>query len=360
MQKTFIIIGIISLLALSFLTLASDYERCNNFFDGPYIFEKNDERVAYWVCNKSVKSKKYKYQPNSLITLDQRSVWLGNKPAKKSLQTSFKGDFNVAAVSDIHGQFDLFLSLLKNNQIVDENGHWNFGTGHFVITGDVFDRGAKVTETLWYLYQLEQQAKVAGGKVHLLLGNHEVMVLNGDLRYLNEKYVASSLSLNKSYDSLFSKNSILGDWLRSRPVLVKVNDMLFAHGGFHPDLATNNWSLNKINSIFTDNLVKSELNQERNEQANYLHTSNGPVWYRGYFKDDGATEKQINQLLKYFNIAHLIVGHTSQDIIQTRFDGKVIAIDASMKNGHYGEILLKISGEFYRGTLSGKKLMLDI
>ena len=51
------------------------------------------------------------------------------------------------------------LELLTNNKIIDEQGDWAFGTGHFVITGDIFDRGDKVTEILWFIYELEQQAE---------------------------------------------------------------------------------------------------------------------------------------------------------------------------------------------------------
>ena len=59
------------------------------------------------------------------------------------------------------------------------------------------------------------------------------------------------------------KIALLVDWLRSKPVLVKVNNMLFAHGGFHPSLATEQRSLLEINTAFKDNLVKAELDQPR-------------------------------------------------------------------------------------------------
>ena len=59
---------------------------------------------------------------------------------------SYSGDFNIAATSDFHGQYALMKSLLVNNNIIDKQGNWAFGNGHFVITGDIFDRGDKVTE----------------------------------------------------------------------------------------------------------------------------------------------------------------------------------------------------------------------
>ena len=44
----------------------------------------------------------------------------------------------------------------------------------------------KVNEILWFVYDLEGQAKEKGGRVHYLLGNHEYMVLYNDLRYIHD------------------------------------------------------------------------------------------------------------------------------------------------------------------------------
>ncbi|WP_444995448.1 metallophosphoesterase [Aliikangiella sp. IMCC44359] len=326
--------------------------------DGPYVFESENQREAISICSDKKLSKVIDYHTAQQVEQCKQSVVLQSKtPSKKNL-LNYQGNFQVAAVSDIHGQFDLFIELLRNNKIIDENNEWSFANGHFVITGDIFDRGEKVTETLWFIYQLEQQARKAGGQVHLLLGNHEVMVLNGDLRYLNPKYVKVGKLLDKPFETLFSPNSVLGAWLRSLPVLVKVNHVLFAHGGFHPDLVEQKLSLSRINQVFTENLVKTELEKPRSELANYLHTTNGPIWYRGYFYKNGANEADIDSLLQHFGVQHIVVGHTSQKRIETRYDGKVIAIDASMKLGQYGEVLLIQKGQLFRGTLQGVKVPL--
>ncbi|MCK7530014.1 MAG: hypothetical protein MZV63_02625 [Marinilabiliales bacterium] len=74
------------------------------------------------------------------------------------------------------------------NGIIDRNLNWKFGRGHLVYLGDAHDRGDMVTEILWHLFSLERQAAKAGGMVHFVLGNHELMVLDGDLRFINPKY----------------------------------------------------------------------------------------------------------------------------------------------------------------------------
>ncbi|MGS0536100.1 hypothetical protein [Pseudoalteromonas sp. SaAl2] len=93
----------------------------------------------------------------------------------------------------------------------------------------------------------------------------------------------------------------------------------------------------------------------------YLHKKNGPIWYRGYFKvkDEGASNEEIELLLQHFNVKNIIVGHTSQKQIETRHEGKVIAIDSSIKNGKYGEVLLIDGNNKWRGTLSGEMIPLE-
>ncbi|WP_286267061.1 metallophosphoesterase [Thalassotalea atypica] len=321
--------------------------------DGPYIDIQQTQYVAHWLC----KNKRYTqpFSVNESITSKHCSLPSVNVHSLMQNNISYSGDFSVAAMSDFHGQYQLTLDILRNSNIIDQNNNWAFGNGHFVITGDIFDRGDKVTELLWFVYHLEKQAELAGGKVHLLLGNHEVMVLNGDLRYLHPKYQKVSELLNRPFEQLFTPNTVLGQWLRNKPVLVKINDMLFAHGGFHPNLAKEARSLEDINNVFKQSLVKRELATPRSGWAKQLHETNGPIWYRGYFKDNGANEQEIDLLLKHFDIDHIIVGHTSFAQIETRFQGKVIAIDSSIKKGKYGELLLIDNRQMYRITKAGQR-----
>lgn len=363
-----ILLLLVSNLAFAFL---SDVEKAKaelleTVTDGPYVFAQGKQLSSYWLCQGKVIEENILADnfPLNISRCNLAANIHGLSSVEDKVLT-FQGDFDIAALSDFHGQYDLMIQLLMNNKIIDENKQWAFGDGHFVITGDIFDRGDKVTEILWFLYDLEKQAEKAGGKVHLTLGNHEVMVLNGDLRYLHPKYLATADKLAKPFELLFSKSSILGNWLRSKPVLVKVNNMLFAHGGFHPSLAEQERSINDINRVFKNSLVKAELDKPRAGWAEYLHKTNGPIWYRGYFKDDGATSDEIDLLLRHFDVEHLIVGHTSQKQIETRYQGRVIAIDSSIKKGKYGEILF-VSGnksqnqpvKMWRGSLSGKVLPL--
>lgn len=115
----------------------------------------------------------------------------------------------VFFVADTHGEYEILAELLQAQGIVDRELRWSFGRGHLVFLGDVFDRGPNQTEILWLIYQLEAEAARAGGGVHLLLGNHEAMVLRGDERYLNPRYsqTAKALEVESYADPVWIRHS---------------------------------------------------------------------------------------------------------------------------------------------------------
>lgn len=328
--------------------------------DGPYVFKTKDGYSIQRIIKGESYVKNISTKDSQTIDYNGGKATLWDNTPVEVENLEHHGDFKLGAISDIHGQFDTFIELLKNNEVIDQQGKWAFGNGHFVVAGDIFDRGPKVTEVLWFLYDLEKQAENNGGKLHVLLGNHDVMVLNGNLRSVHPKYAETSKILNKPFHTLFNKGTVLGDWLRTRPVLININGILFTHGGLHPDLVKKDLDINQINKTFKQQLIESELKQDRNELGNFLHKGHGPIYYRGYFQGELATTDQINELLKHFKITNIVVGHTTHRQIETRYNGKVIVIDANMKSGNAGEILFWQSGEFVRGNLTGKKLELDI
>ncbi len=327
--------------------------------DGPYVTKSKTGYTATWINKGEIHTEKINSNGSKLIEYKGLKANISNKESKEVKKLTYNGNFKIGAVSDIHGQYDTFIKLLKNNGVIDKEGAWSFGDGHFVVAGDMFDRGPQVTEVLWFLYDLEQQAAKEGGKLHVLLGNHDVMVLNGNLRSVHPKYTEIAKTLGVPFNTLFNTGTVLGDWLRTRPVLVKLNGILFTHGGLHPDLVKKGLSIKKINKEFKKQLIMSELPEKRNDLGNFLHRAHGPIYYRGYFQGELATNKQINELLKHFKISNIVVGHTTHRQIEMHYDGKIIVIDANMKSGTMGEMLLWKNGEFERKNLLGEKLPIN-
>jgi hypothetical protein len=114
------------------------------------------------------------------------------KPSLYNEPSDFENPDKILAISDIEGNFLALIEILFSNKVIDKYLNWTFGDSHLVIAGDCFDRGEQVVECLWLIYALEDKARRKGGYVHFILGNHEIMNLNGDWRYIHPKYAQSS------------------------------------------------------------------------------------------------------------------------------------------------------------------------
>lgn len=218
----------------------------------------------------------------------------------------------LVAIADVHGDFDDFCAILQRVALIDEQRRWTGGKATFVQLGDLIDRGPKPREVLDLMISLDEQAAKAGGQVVSLLGNHEVMNLMGDLRYVSAGNYASFvdsesekrqtnafqkyMAWRKDHPQLladlaqpvlpeteaewmtrhppgfiehcdaFSPNGIYGKWLRQRPALAKMGGVIFLHGGINPDLTS--LGLDQINER-----IRSEIHQY-DEARQYLADEN--------------------------------------------------------------------------------------
>jgi hypothetical protein len=227
------------------------------------------------------------------------------------------------------------------------------------VLGDIFDRGDMVTEILWHLFNLEKQAAKAGGKVHVILGNHELMVLDEDLRYINEKYKTVESITGRKYSDLYSENSVLGKWLRSTPVMITIDDIIFVHGGISPELIHRDLQIKQINQIFSDSIVgKNIYSQEQNEKLDFLAGDYGPLWYRGYFADSTFSESTLDSILVFYDKAYIVVGHSPHKEIKSLYNNKILGVDAGIGYSQPGEMLIYKDGCFYKGSMTGKRVKL--
>lgn len=334
-------------------------------YDGPYLFEQTktqQSQQAYWICASELQATRVinneLKRPNECGKLPEPKL---NPKAKEIAANTYTNVSKIVALSDVHGQYDVLITLLKNQKIIDEHNNWVYGTGHMVMTGDMFDRGHQVNEVLWFMYKLDKQASDAGGKLHLLMGNHEQMVMRGDLRYVNERYQTAEKLLERSYDELYDSSSEIGQWLRSKHTIVKINDSLFLHGGISGEWVDRELTLDKANQVYRANIDKSKPELKSDDLLNFLFLGNGPTWFRGYFEDD-YQESEINRVLAYFDVKHIVVGHTSQTRVLGLFNNKVLAVDSSIKNGQSGELLLITPNEgqdtLIRGLYDGSRVTL--
>jgi hypothetical protein len=348
----------------SVLTVCSAGEYSEPVNDGPYIFSSHHKLKVLWIKD-NVLSQDFltpenfpEYKKLFNLQCSFEDLTYNYYLNLKNSQSYSKVD-SIGVISDIHGEYNTYINLLKAMGIINHELKWNFGKGHLVVLGDIFDRGERVTEILWHLFGLEKQAVEAGGMVHVLLGNHELMVLVSTLDYINVKYRNVESITRMTYSDLYSRNSVMGRWLRTKPVVLTINDIIFVHGGISPELLEKKLTLNWINQSFSGSIVGKDLiESEENKEKIFLSQNYGPVWYRGYFTDINFRESALDSILSFYNKKHIVVGHTPSKDIKPLFGNKIIGIDAGISNRNPGEMLIYKNGSFYKGYLSGQRIKL--
>ena len=361
--KTLIII-LLAILSFSSVCIA-DGPGPEQLNDGPYIFKVKDTFKVRWIENGIYRKENLK--PDNFPEIKKKFKLLfdyndlaDTYNVKQEYRQIYSGGDSISVISDIHGEYGFYIDLLKGMGIIDKNLNWNFGTGHLVVLGDVFDRGDMVTEALWHLFGLEKQAARAGGKVHVLLGNHEFLVLGNELKYTSNKYSKVESLMLTGYSDLYSEESVLGRWLRSKPVMITIDDILFVHGGISIEMVRRKLNAEKSNQIFSEKIVgKDKKTVNEDEELKFLSNDNGPLWYRGYFDDSAFCELKMDSIQTYFAVKHIVVGHTQCDVINTLFGSKVLGIDTGVMNEVPSEMLLIKKGTYYRGLTSGDRIKLD-
>jgi hypothetical protein len=223
---------------------------------------------------------------------------LFSKPSDAQDKLAEKAPDRVTAIGDVHGDFDNFSAMLKRTGLIDAQHHWTGGKSVLVQTGDLIDRGAKGREVMDLLISLEKEAPHIGGQVVALLGNHEIMNLLGDLRYVStedyahfadaesekrrkaayQEYAAwlashaemlAALRLHAlptteeewmakhppgflEHCEAFGPTGMYGKWIRSHAAIVEISGVIFLHGGIHPVLSS--MKLDEINRQIQDEI----------------------------------------------------------------------------------------------------------
>ena len=295
-----------------------------------------------------------------------------------SIQTAER----VVAVGDIHGAFDKFVAILRESGLIDGRRRWIGGRAILVQTGDILDRGPDSRRALDLIRALTDEAAKAGGRVIPLMGNHEVMRLVGDRRYVSaaeytafvtadsdslrqrafEYMVAESAkrakALNIAFDPAnykerffednprgavemqiaFGPKGEYGQWVRQRDLMARINGVVYLHAGVTPAVAA-------LGCPEINRRARAEINgplPPPDADGALLFAETGPLWWRGLAdtgapQADAVEEDALAGILKSLDATAIVIGHTvSPDFnIRPRFSGRVVQIDTGMLGGSY-------------------------
>jgi len=374
-------------LSLKFIGTYEDYVyyKRTDMADGPYIFRLGDSAFKAVDISSKKPGRKFNISETIYCLADTSSVLAAiendlrvefDPYGSHRVDSAYFNAEKIAAVSDIHGSYKHLVALLQNNRILDKKLNWNWGSGHLVVAGDILDKGPRMIDALWLIKKLERQAEEAGGKVHLLLGNHEIYVLTGDANFMPKKHMAISKRLFLSGDKLFGRDTELGRWLRTKNVVVRINDKLFAHAGLSEHMVEERLSINDLNRLTRD-YIQSDHHMAEDDNTRRLYSlifQKGPYQYGRYFKltvgsflsslsftQSDLSQKTLDKILNYYDCNQIVVGHKIVSEIKLMHGNKVIAINISLPRDDVidekpkGQMLLMEEDKFYRLTIDKQK-----
>lgn len=280
----------------------------------------------------------------------------------------------VVALGDLHGDFTAYEEIMLAAGLRNPKGKWIGGRTHLVQTGDITDRGPDSKKIYDDLFKLAKQAKRKGGQIHLLIGNHEMMNIMGDLRYVTsgeyeafrekdsekklkayfDRLVASQIFDAEMVEKELTEEQIYEEWLKTHPPgfiehrlawglggeyyeriiqfpsLVKINGVLFTHAGISAAYAAS--SLEEFNA-----LVKQAI--EKNDEAAFdlLFAEDAPLWYRGLAENGDEEIPNLDAILENLEAEMIVLGHTpTGGIVLPRLSrGRVILNDVGLGD-YYG------------------------
>jgi hypothetical protein len=250
----------------------------------------------------------------------------------------------IVAIGDLHGDLRAAISAFRLASVIDDTEQWIGGNTVVVQTGDVTDRGDEERPLLEWLDKVEERARAAGGALYRLNGNHEIMNVAGDLRYVTASgFAAFGDTAPRNLPSSFAgtperaKGRLMaflagGVWARKLsqyPVVLVVGDSVFAHGGVR--MSHVEYGIERMNAE-----VSAWMRGE-GELPAALQGDDTPFWVRDF--GDTVADRDcaaLERVLLKLNAVRLVVGHTPQkDGISFACDGKVARIDVGL-SAYYG------------------------
>jgi hypothetical protein len=263
----------------------------------------------------------------------------------------------IVAIGDLHGDLDATRRALRLAGAINNRDQWIGGRLVVVQTGDQLDRGDQERAILDLLDRLGRDARRAGGAVHVLNGNHELMNARLDLRYVTDggfrefrvfapartdvdSLLAAYPPEQRGRVAAFRPGGPYALRLARRNTIVVVGDNVFVHGGVLPHHAE--YGIDRINAE-----IRAWLRGEA-EAPPWSGGSESPIWTRLYSQNPGEEAcAAVAETLRLLDATRMVVGHTvHREGITSYCDGRIWTVDVGMAAYYRGPVeVLEIRGD---------------
>jgi hypothetical protein len=251
----------------------------------------------------------------------------------------------IVVIGDVHGDLARLMECLYATNVLNKNGEWVAEPPNTIVVqlGDQVDsksRGSAEdwerlpdTEVVLFMDRLDRVARMKGGRVLSLIGNHELMNVMGDFSYVSEKYVTQHRAAQ------FQPGGSLAQILAKRCVVMKIGSVLFAHAGLLPQHIEHvHGDLHVYNELIRKYLRGEKLNGiEETLFVSDIIGERGIVWNRFYM--DNMTnmhviENVLGTVLANTGSTMMCIGHNTVASITGVMHGKLWFVDTGLSRAY--------------------------
>lgn len=317
----------------------------------------------------------------------------------------------IVAVGDLNGADDALVEILRGTKVIDREGRWSGGATEVIQLGDLFNRGGGARAALELLCRLKSPARAAGGRVTILLGNHEVMTALRNEAYCTvEEYLSFAtkqelrawpaaveqaarrlvrdrgadglvLPIGPRLDAWKALNAPgrhamrralgpmgrLGRAIRSMPIAYLTAGTVFTHAGVVPE-----WAEHGIEGL---NALAGELWARRPHSLRGLprrcvfRDPEGPLWDRSLATGGRDAARALTESLSALGARRMVIGHTPTQYaprgrvgrVLVRHAGRLVLADVSLGAGPTApRAALIIEGKVgFEWTPAGRRVLFD-
>jgi hypothetical protein len=271
-------------------------------------------------------------------------------------------------IGDLNGADDALREILRGTGLIDARSRWTGGNAELVQVGDLFNRGGGARAALTLLQALKRPAERAGGRVTVLLGNHEVMTALGNEAYCTESEYLSFASAaerrawparvdraaRRLYRALSPRGRVLpfeprlsawralhapgqaelrrslgprsklGKVLRSLPVAYQRDDVVYVHACLTSDWAA--LGVDGLNEAAEEAWAERPHRYARLAKKGVLRSNDGPLWNRSLVERGRQAAAELTRSLRALGARRMVVGHTQTKGVKGGEEGKILTL----------------------------------
>lgn len=261
----------------------------------------------------------------------------------------------LVVIGDIHADIGVARSVFRLAGGTDENDDWIGGDLVIVQLGDFIGRSDDDREVLDFILEVRAKAEARGGKVHALVGNHEVFGARLEPEWVGPGAYAAfggipGLDLEhprlahlpvaqRARFAALMPGGVYARQLATFPAVLKLGDTVFAHGGVTPHWAT--YGIDRVNEEVSRWLAGHTDEPVSSLGVDAGNSNDGVMWSRHFSDDVGEDDcAMLDESLSILGARRMVVAHTVHKTITARCEGKVWSVDVGMSRYYGGDLQL--------------------